>query len=1008
MGESIKVMVERLIRENKVMFFGKSYCPYCKNAKSVLSAKGVQFKAYEIDLEQKGAEVQDYLQQKTGQRTVPNIFINTQHLGGALRTSEESPTKSFKKMDSPPPNTAKPTWLNQLPDHSIFELNEQEYLEWCQQAQAAAAHEKESNKTTSADSLSNSRGSLAARFSYGGASLKPTNSSTWTPPAESTKDSFGLEDLNEEYQKAYQGVSCMATRGQDLYVAVGRQVRYASLEELKRGVEHRGREAAIQYIDQHQHKVLTIQEVDFDIRRLVLNQDGKLLAIVGDGKIVIATLSKAIKRDPKPIVKCKSFALGKFYHINKGDSKVVKVLWHPLSKGFTHLVVLTHDGTLRMYDVAVDINEPEQVFSFRADGVSAGGYGMEVQVAASFCFGSKHSPWGQLAVYGLTQDGDLYMICPVMPQTCVMEETDLDEIRHEIEESASEDYFETAWIKKNWITKVTESVERHPFADDLVIVQNPTLRSGKASRQGPFLYKPAPVELDDDDNRAYDILCLENEVAEVFAMAHSSGKVDICIALDRPSGHWSLPSKPKGRGAYGLDNDEDQTLPEVCVYESVDLGLLKVFATTTTPPGGGYGLTETRMGIPNRPALVADTMYGDTFFVYHEAGAHCISIRPWLDELTAIYESGSSSQQHAAQMNKFFASKIKSVVGSVLNTRPTKASPPAPVIGLCVVTDAYLDYSVLLLTSSLQLVGFEMTPRPRTTTAIAATSSPATLQGSSGTSRSSTTYQVSLDEPLFEKRGGLMSLNGLPVMPKVVLPPGVGSAKIVVTEENLQFLGQMVQDVRESLREVFTACDLAQLRLTAQEAEYTRQQNAVQRTNDHIKSTLRPKIQQQVDRLDAQIERQNALMARADGLLQKAMESREPALNPAEKEWVEYVSRMKDVVEYLNEKRNRVRDHYEIYKWQLAEIKEQLAAGREVNESQLTTPPGIPRPKYALSWAQRQSPTDLANRRPVVRFGEAQTKPLENALAGQMGKLDQTTKMVKELESRMHGLGINK
>jgi hypothetical protein len=57
-----------------------------------------------------------------------------------------------------------------------------------------------------------------------------------------------------------------------------------------------------------------------------------------------------------------------------------------------------------------------------------------------------------------------------------------------------------------------------------------------------------------------------------------------------------------------------------------------------------------------------------------------------------------------------------------------------------------------------------------------------------------------------------MALNGLPLQPQVVLPPGVGSAKIVVTEENLKFLGQMVQGVRESLREVFTACDLAQLR----------------------------------------------------------------------------------------------------------------------------------------------------------------------------------------------------
>ncbi|KAG0041166.1 Glutaredoxin-1 [Gryganskiella cystojenkinii] len=82
MGESIQAMVDRHIRENKVMFFGKSYCPHCQNAKRVLTAKGVQFKAFEIDQEKDGAQVQDYLHKKTGQRTVPNIFINTQHVGG--------------------------------------------------------------------------------------------------------------------------------------------------------------------------------------------------------------------------------------------------------------------------------------------------------------------------------------------------------------------------------------------------------------------------------------------------------------------------------------------------------------------------------------------------------------------------------------------------------------------------------------------------------------------------------------------------------------------------------------------------------------------------------------------------------------------------------------------------------------------------------------------------------------------------------------------------------------
>ncbi|KAF9428189.1 thioredoxin reductase [Entomortierella beljakovae] len=82
MGESIKAMVERLIRENRIMLFAKSYCPHCKNAKRLFTEDGLKFKTFEIDLEDNGPEVQDYLLKKSGQRTVPNIFVNTKHLGG--------------------------------------------------------------------------------------------------------------------------------------------------------------------------------------------------------------------------------------------------------------------------------------------------------------------------------------------------------------------------------------------------------------------------------------------------------------------------------------------------------------------------------------------------------------------------------------------------------------------------------------------------------------------------------------------------------------------------------------------------------------------------------------------------------------------------------------------------------------------------------------------------------------------------------------------------------------
>ena len=71
----------------------------------------------------------------------------------------------------------------------------------------------------------------------------------------------------------------------------------------------------------------------------------------------------------------------------------------------------------RMYNVAVDIDEPEQVFNFGAEVHTSSSYGLVADDAASFCFGSKFSPWGQLSVYSVTENGDIFMMCPVMPET---------------------------------------------------------------------------------------------------------------------------------------------------------------------------------------------------------------------------------------------------------------------------------------------------------------------------------------------------------------------------------------------------------------------------------------------------------------------------------------------------------------------------------------------------------------------------------------------------------------
>ncbi|WFD24830.1 hypothetical protein MEQU1_003536 [Malassezia equina] len=76
---------QKLISDHVVAVFSKSYCPYCSRAKQVISGlnlSAAQVGTVELDQTNEGADIQAYLQQKTGQRTVPNIFVHGQHLGG--------------------------------------------------------------------------------------------------------------------------------------------------------------------------------------------------------------------------------------------------------------------------------------------------------------------------------------------------------------------------------------------------------------------------------------------------------------------------------------------------------------------------------------------------------------------------------------------------------------------------------------------------------------------------------------------------------------------------------------------------------------------------------------------------------------------------------------------------------------------------------------------------------------------------------------------------------------
>lgn len=63
-----------------VVIYSKDYCPYCVKAKTLLKRKGIAFT--EIDITRDPALQQEMITKSGGRRTVPQILINGEAIGG--------------------------------------------------------------------------------------------------------------------------------------------------------------------------------------------------------------------------------------------------------------------------------------------------------------------------------------------------------------------------------------------------------------------------------------------------------------------------------------------------------------------------------------------------------------------------------------------------------------------------------------------------------------------------------------------------------------------------------------------------------------------------------------------------------------------------------------------------------------------------------------------------------------------------------------------------------------
>jgi len=64
----------------EVELYTTMYCPYCSRARVLLQRKGVAY--VDIDIAEEPARRDEMIRRAQGRRTVPQIFINGEHIGG--------------------------------------------------------------------------------------------------------------------------------------------------------------------------------------------------------------------------------------------------------------------------------------------------------------------------------------------------------------------------------------------------------------------------------------------------------------------------------------------------------------------------------------------------------------------------------------------------------------------------------------------------------------------------------------------------------------------------------------------------------------------------------------------------------------------------------------------------------------------------------------------------------------------------------------------------------------
>ncbi|KAI9365994.1 hypothetical protein DFJ73DRAFT_806605 [Zopfochytrium polystomum] len=709
--------------------------------------------------------------------------------------------------------------------------------------------------------------------------------------------------------------------------------------------------------------------IDFVVRQVEVNATGKLLAVAGDDNVMVIVLPMSSKYSGR-VKEVKSYSIRGLLD----GTTVAKIKWHPLSEGDNHLMVLTSDGCLRIFNTSQSPEKQEQTFWFsdlgdefgamslspqkRKGARPSGRFGTDLDAKEAVSFGiGGGSGWGPYTVYCLMRNGDIFSMCPVAPKRSNFDIDHLTELREynaaQWKESNDGDHVSERiyYWRNRWLEEClgTASVMSGGATSSSPSKATGTLPKLKLALQGPHLLTPVDPLVEEAE--AVDLCLLAVDPVPVMAVSYKNGRVYVCIETEPVEPFWLV---------NGLDQIP---VPRWHIYECIDL------------KGEGSSARADDLGAV---LLYTNNNNQDTVFVSHSKGIHSIHCTSWLEKLSQSPESHPS----------IFERHVPSLVQCLANTAGFDQSETDPTTSFSIFCDVILGQTFIAFTSKRQLHTKAIPMKTKVVDLATGVNKMSLSEKSSSSAVAAKAKQSGLNlQPFSSLLSGPFQIPPAIATENSRLPSERIPSKAVgypefLSEGSLKAFTTKVSTYQKEVADLNTAGETLDSRIWAMEKEIENQTAYLTTITAAMDQRLLPRTARIGERLEAVNAQQERLSSRTEALLQLLHDASQPELNRDEIAFIEELTalnhRMKQfyrphVKELQNQKR-AVLEH-------MRNAKNEGAGALRIGANQIDT-------SGALSSAQVQKiGAALAKEYQMIvkaweRFGEVQRQMEALSLSG--------------------------